>query len=341
MSHPTLPLAELKAILEIEEPRARLINYFAPIAMVECSFDSARRVVAIVTGRAGFVKEGGILLGLYSSEEELLSSFDGILDRLSTVNRGPYRIEAHRYLGLWRDSEPSEAALALARRAEARGFRVSPRSRSVISISYAEGVIVVGLRLAEQDPRGFRERAPNRRPFFKPGPLDPRLSRALVNLSRLRVGGTFWDPFCGTGGIVLEACLLGASRCLCGDIDVQMATGSKINLEYYGVGESALSHLADAVAPPLSEDVVDSVATDPPYGRSTTLLGRERRVLYREFLEAAHPILRKGSYLVFAAPAEEEPHKLAEGAGYRVLERHYMHVHGSLVREIVVARVGV
>jgi len=340
MSHPTIPLAELKAILEIESPQARLVDYYTPIAIVECSSDGIQRVVSLVTGRAGFVKEGGILLGLYSSEEDLLSSLDEALDLLSVLNSGPYRVEARRYLGLWRDSSPSKVALALARRAEARGFRVSPRSHLVISISYAEGAVAVGLRLAVQDPRGFQERMPSRRPFFKPGPLDPRLSRALVNLSRLKVGGIFWDPFCGTGGIALEACLVGASRCLCGDIDVQMATGSKVNLEHYGVEWRVLPHLADATAPPLWRGSVDSAATDPPYGRSTTLLRRERRALYREFLEAAYSTLRKGSHLVFATPAEEMPHKLAEDVGYNVLERHYMYVHGSLVREIVVARVG-
>ena len=340
MEHPTIPLAELAAILEVEAPESRVLGYYTPIALVDCPEGSVWSVVRSVVGRAGFTKEGGVLLGLYSDEEELAFSVNEMLDRLQALGMAPYRFEAHRFLGLWREARPAKLALTLARRATSRGVSVSPYAKSVITISYAEGVIAVGLRVARQDTKGFQERSPGRRPFFKPGPLDPRLSRAFVNLSRLRVGGVFWDPFCGTGGMVLEACLVGASRCICGDIDVQMAVGSSINLSYYGAGSNALSQLADATKPPLRSASVDSIATDPPYGRSTTLGGRGRRALYRDFLEAAYSILKRGSYLVFAAPVEEEPGVIAGDGGYRVLARHHMYVHGSLVREIVVARVG-
>ena len=43
------------------------------------------------------------------------------------------------------------------------------------------------------------------RPFFSPISLHPRYARALINLTGVKNGGTVLDPFCGTGGIVIEA----------------------------------------------------------------------------------------------------------------------------------------
>ena len=48
-------------------------------------------------------------------------------------------------------------------------------------------------------------RRPRARPFFHPAAIFPKLSRALVNLSRVGAGEVFLDPFCGTGSLLLEA----------------------------------------------------------------------------------------------------------------------------------------
>ncbi|MEB2836487.1 MAG: TRM11 family methyltransferase [Desulfurococcales archaeon] len=319
-------------------PDSVVTAYYRPLALVECKRGAARVVVDGVIRRAGLVKSGGLLLGLFSDEEHLEGEANRILEALASHGvGGPLRVEVHRLLGLWREASTARVTRLLASLLEEGGVGATPRSRTVLEVLYAEGVIAVGLRLAVLDTRGFAERSPARRPFFKPGPLDQRLSRALVNLARLRPGGVFWDPFCGTGGIALEACLLGAGRCLCGDISFEMAYGSRRNLKHYSQGPLSISYIGDALSPPVGGGI-DAVATDPPYGRSTTLGGRTRRILYKGFLEAALSLLRRGSYLVFAAPEAERPHEIASSLGYYVVERHYMYVHGSLVREIIVVR---
>ncbi|GIQ99269.1 MAG: hypothetical protein CM15mP6_2860 [Methanobacteriota archaeon] len=61
--------------------------------------------------------------------------------------------------------------------------------------------------------------SPTDRPFFKPVTLDPRLARLMVSLSFS--GGPpsmIVDPFCGTGGIAIEASLLGL-EVLASDLD--------------------------------------------------------------------------------------------------------------------------
>lgn len=39
--------------------------------------------------------------------------------------------------------------------------------------------------------------------------MMPRMARTLVNLSLCGTGATLLDPFCGTGGILIEAEMLG------------------------------------------------------------------------------------------------------------------------------------
>ncbi|MEB3816934.1 MAG: RsmD family RNA methyltransferase [Desulfurococcales archaeon] len=335
-SHPTLPLSELKAIFDVIGD-GFVEAIYGPIAIVSCKNPS--KTVEATVERGGLIKWGGLLVGIYSSEEELVEHVPSqISEVLQLCSSTPCRIEAHRLQGLWRDADTSGTARILAGRLEGIGAKLSPRGTRILEVLYSEGVIVVGLRLKTVNTKAFEERKPSKRPFFKPGPLDVRLSRALVNLSRLREEAIFWDPFCGTGGIVLEACLLGASRCLCGDISPEMSRGSSRNLSHYGMAARSLPYVGDALRAPLASGIVDSIATDPPYGRSTTLGGRGRRDIYRGFLVEASERLKRGSYIVFAAPAEEEPHLLAEETGLIVVERHYMYVHGSLTREIVVAR---
>ncbi|TLZ52176.1 MAG: TIGR01177 family methyltransferase, partial [Methanobacteriota archaeon] len=89
-------------------------------------------------------------------------------------------------------------------------------------------------RLAAIDRRAFEARKVAERAFVQPISLHPRLARALVNLSRVPDGGTLLDPFCGTGGILLEAGLIGA-RPIGGDVRTDMIEGSRSALREFGV----------------------------------------------------------------------------------------------------------
>jgi len=215
-----------------------------------------------------------------------------------------------------------------------------PRRRGLepgYRVFLTEGIVVFGRIIARQDTKAFNMRRPGRRPFFKPGPLSPQLSRALVNISRATPGKIFADPFCGTGGFVLEACLVGVDKCACLDIQDAMVRGSRVNLEHYGVACRTLIAHGDAASLPLRDQSIGAIATDPPYGRSTTTAKRTYEDLTAMFLAEAYRILKPGSYIVFAGPARKQPWRLAAEAGFDVEERHHMHVHSSLTREVVVA----
>jgi tRNA (guanine10-N2)-dimethyltransferase len=55
----------------------------------------------------------------------------------------------------------------------------------------------------------FDVRNPGKRDFFHPGVMMPRIARTLVNLTCSHAGDIVLDPFCGTGGILIEAEMLG------------------------------------------------------------------------------------------------------------------------------------
>lgn len=331
-THPTLPLAELRGILDAEASSWRLLAHHTQLAIFEADGLDARRVV----GRAGFVEEVGLLLAYV--EADRLPEALGRLEPLP----GVYRVELRRLRGYARTIYPDDAELRrmAVSLLEARGWRLSPRSYTgVLRVILEEGVAVVGVMLARLRVSELRDRWPHRRPFYKPGALDPRMARLFVNLSRASRGSVYLDPFCGTGGFAIEALLSANVReALCGDLDRDMAEGAPLNLRHYTAGR--LWHAArwDARRLPLRDSTVDSIGTDTPYGRLTTTGGARVEDVIDGFLSEAVRVLKRGGWTAFACPHWVDCPSMASERGLRVEEVHYMRVHGSLTRIVVVAR---
>jgi tRNA (guanine10-N2)-dimethyltransferase len=187
------------------------------------------------------------------------------------------------------------------------------------------------VNLAEAEEEGFTKRRPGFRPFFHPSSMHPRLARAMVNLSGVRLGSRFLDPFCGSGGILMEASMIGCN--VVGlDIDLQMVRGSKTNLETLAF--SSFNVIAgDARSLPLEE--VEAIATDPPYGRSSSTKGKETQVLVGELLDQIPSLLGTHGKLCLSTPSDVRINELATKE-MSVLEEHLVRVHRSLVRRIAV-----
>jgi tRNA (guanine10-N2)-dimethyltransferase len=115
------------------------------------------------------------------------------------------------------------------------------------------------------------ERTAPKRPYFKPISLDPRLARAMANIA-CPERGKLLDPFCGTGGILLEAAAIG-SQVFGSDADSRMVEGSRDNLkwakEIQNMSASAKIKRGSATElTSLWDDNMpfDGFAFDPPYG---------------------------------------------------------------------------
>ena len=178
--------------------------------------------------------------------------------------------------------------------------------------------------------RGFGDRRPGDRPFFQPGSMDPMLARALVNIAGARPGATVLDPMCGTGGILVEAGLVGA-RALGLDAQAKMVAGARENL---GAALDADWDVlrGDAASLPLADDAADAVVFDAPYGRQSKIRG-DLDSLVRGALGEAHRVAPRCVVVgdrPWARPAGE--------AGWQTEAAFTRRVHRSLTRYIVVLR---
>jgi len=183
-----------------------------------------------------------------------------------------------------------------------------------------------GRVIARIDRGGFEFRNPMRRPFFHPGVMMPRMGRALVNLSLVAPGERTFDPFCGTGGILLEAREIGI-RILGSDFDPAMVAGYRQNLP----GADVM--IADATAVPVCDGTLDAVVTDLPYGQSVRIRAESMDRLYDGSLAEIRRILAPGRRAVVVT------HRNITAIAARhftVLQEHEQRVHKSLTRRILV-----
>lgn len=164
--------------------------------------------------------------------------------------------------------------------------------RAVVS----ENTAYLGVKKAGIETSHFQQRRGHLRPFLSPITLHPKIARALVNLSQVKKQQTLLDPFCGTGGILLEAGLLGAHT-VGSDIEQKMIDGSQKNLEYYHLKNYRL-YCADIGDIARYVPSVDAIATDFPYARSTTTKGEQLTRLYNRAFEAISQVLKKNGYAV-------------------------------------------
>jgi tRNA (guanine10-N2)-dimethyltransferase len=196
------------------------------------------------------------------------------------------------------------------------------------------GRCYIGKRLAGIDRSAFEERKVQNRPYFSPVSLHPRLARALVNLSRVREGQTLLDPFCGTGGVLMEASLVGAQP-IGSDIDARMVTGCEENLRCLGIGDT---HLFQSDISDVKKEVahVDAIATDPPYGKAATTNKEELSSLYKRAFKMFSEVLAPGGYAAVSLPNSQS---IQIGQEFLALKESYaMMVHRSLTRHFCVFR---
>jgi tRNA (guanine10-N2)-dimethyltransferase len=193
--------------------------------------------------------------------------------------------------------------------------------------------IHAGILLGTVDRRALEARKAENRPFKHPISLHPKLARALVNLTGIREGQTLLDPFCGTGGVLLEAGLMGC-RIVGGDIDKRMVEGTLQNLGHFGIRHTDIRQ-ADISDWPKAGCHIDAIATDPPYGRSASTAKETVGSLYKRAFIACRDMLSDGGRLAIVLPAEKHA-LLAEG--FAMEGMYPVRVHRSLTRFFCVFR---
>ncbi|MFB6092906.1 MAG: methyltransferase domain-containing protein [Haloquadratum sp.] len=204
-----------------------------------------------------------------------------------------------------------------------------------LRVCFAGDVCLVGWLVAERDA-AFGSRAPTDRPFFQPGSMAPMDARAYVNLAAgpALPDATVLDPMCGTGGLLVEAGLVGA-RAVGADAQAKMARGAAENLAHY-LPPSADDWdvvRGDATELPFDAQAADAVVFDAPYGRQSKIAGHELDDLVAGALSEAARVA-PACVLVADRPWADA----ATDAGWTVEARFERRVHRSLARHVHVLR---
>lgn len=179
--------------------------------------------------------------------------------------------------------------------------------------------------LAAESRRDFDERAPTDKPFFHPGSMDPLEARAVANLAGAGPGQLILDPVCGTGGLLIEAGLVGASV-LGLDAQLEMVRGARVNFERY-LEDWRLS-LGDTTRLPVGQGV-DAVVADLPYGRQSVVAHGDLVTLIAGMLEEARRVAPRAVVVV-----DRDCTAAARTAGWSVAAVHERPVHRSLTRHV-------
>ena len=213
-----------------------------------------------------------------------------------------------------------------------RGYRADlSHPELLLRAIITSGRIVLGVEVARTDRSSFEMRRPHLKPFFHPGVLMPRMARALVNLTQVRAGEVLLDPFAGTCGILIEACLIGVNGV---GIEVQpsLVRGARCNL--LGLDCSLL--LGDAKRLPLHDSSIDAAVLDTPYGRSAKIMAASKELLLKESLGELFRVIRPGRRMAIVADRSIE--EMIEEVGFVLLQKHTDRVHRSLTRQIFICR---
>jgi tRNA (guanine10-N2)-dimethyltransferase len=332
--HDTLPQAELMAILEAEGFPFTLLWRRERTVLLKVSPSGAKRVVQ----RAGLVNHAStVVMESSTDESSILRALDAIDYSQWLPSKARFGVKVTR---VQRESVSIDVDALQSK----IGSVIWQSLKGRVQVDLAKpdslflGVIVgdqffFGLHLKSRERSGLYQRRSPLRPFFVPSAIHPKSARVMVNLSRAAPCKLFLDPFCGTGGLLLEAADIGCVP-ISVDINPTILAGCRENLNHFKVAFNGV--LGDARTPPIRPGIVNAIATDPPYGRSSSTKGAKVGALIQSSLGSLADLLDSKSYLCIALPFEHFNEEIIPSDSFHVKETHTMRIHRSLKRQIVV-----
>ena len=146
----------------------------------------------------------------------------------------------------------------------------------------------------------------------KSGMLPPKLARLMVNLTQVNPKGTrLWDPFCGSGTILMEAALLGCTQIVGSDLSEKAVADTERNmrwLEHHEKTGSEVTTLVHDAREPLPEELgtFELIVAEGYLGPSRRLnpeeASREIEELYQESLPQILSKLNASGTAIIAIP---------------------------------------
>lgn len=165
------------------------------------------------------------------------------------------------------------------------------------------------------------------RPYFSPISIHPRIARAMVNLANCSVNDTVIDPFCGTGGILIEAADMNL-KIIGSDILPKMVENTKGNLKHF----KFKGKIIESDVRSISKLKFNAIVCDPPYGISTTTKGEKISDLMNRTMDTFTKNLIKGQRVIMAISKPE----LIKTSEFRLKKQFKWYIHKSLTRNILI-----
>ncbi len=332
--HPSLPKAEVKAVLESFNVGFRTHLDLESLLVLELDYPPGS-LIEKVADRLAYTRSIGRFLAVLDP-----SDFPTGLKRIRPPSVGRrFRATAIRVRGCCRELRRVEVER------EVGGWILRGNPHTKVDLTHPEsevvvvmtsGLLVIYLKEVEVDRTSFKIKEVAARPFVHPASMRPTLARAMVNLARTREGDLVLDPFLGVGGIALEVLSIGA-RLIGADISEKMVIEAKNNLIAYGFLEGFELIVGDALSLELDRKV-DRIVTDPPYGRMSSAVGRSPEGLVRDFVERAPTYLKGGGWMVISVPKDHLDEGVFGESGFDVVEYFDVREHRSLTRRVWVTR---
>ena len=294
--HPELPLAELEAVMECENIDATIdVVAEGLVILKDIPDERIDQYHETLTKRLGYTHEVHQLI-MKSSPERLSEDIPSInwQDYISET----FAVRVKR-LNSQIDTVATERKAGALILDNCNDIKVKLREpNSLVRMVASKNDIYIAVEKFKLNKKHFVESKPHKRPFFYPGSMSPKLARCMVNLSRVTEGQLLLDPFCGTGGILIEAGLIGC-KVVGSDIYWKMKNGAAINLDHFGITDYRTFNL-DVRELKMYEKVA-AVVTDPPYGISTSTGDIEGDNIFKEFFIAIYDNMRDDAYLCMAS----------------------------------------
>lgn len=190
---------------------------------------------------------------------------------------------------------------------------------------FVKNKIFICKLIYELDKKDLVTRNAKFRPGFHPSSMNSNFARALVNLTGIDKKQVIMDPFCGVGGILIEAGNIGC-KIIGSDINPDMINKCKQNLDYFKIKNYKLS-VKDALT---IKDKADAIVTDFPYGLHSSLHGRKINDLYQKFIIYSKKILKKDDKMVLVMPSTIN----LDYSGYNLNKTILHRIHKGLTRKI-------
>ncbi len=319
----SLPLAETRALIQTYSDESADQTANRRVVLSKLSDVTAIEKIA---ERGAYCRFGGILIAKSEKLDEISKNLDTSALKLLDEN-GTFAVDSY--------SVDRDACGELGRKIKfVTKIRVDLENPSLVfQLEKIGSAYALGLSSAGFKSFAWKTRRPRARRFFLPSAIYPKLARVLVNLSHVKEGEIFLDPFCGTGSLLIESSLMGIWS-IGIDLKRWIAKGALMNLKAFHLENGVLRSDSSHSHLPLRR--IDAISTDVPYGRASSTLGKTTRQIMDQFLEAAGDILSPNRCLVVMHPAAVPFSE--DNKSFDMIEEHFVYVHRSLTRAISVLK---